>query len=211
MPHRAPSSDNRVLHETMARLYKDYKLPQDKEEALCFYCKLPSDTIDYAPSLKVAYALGEKTIEDEKIPLYRVKCCRECNSTLSVGENRIYIWSRAAWIYAHYLKRYERILSIKVWSEKDFNDFGPNMQEYILQGYNQLEILGQRLKRILHISSIAAEHSKISSQCDYCGTSIRGPSITKKGLRRRFCSAICRTRWWNAPETAQLGNNPRRY
>ena len=49
----------------------------------CYYCGLRADSIDHIPAISTAYSLGADRLDRKGFRLWKVMCCRECNSCLS--------------------------------------------------------------------------------------------------------------------------------
>lgn len=110
----------------------------------CWYCGVPSDTIDHVPPQSVRPYLVDRKL-DGRYPFIEVWCCRECNSLLGARA----IWNvhrRKVYIKKALARRYRRILATPPWSDAELAELGRGLQPTVLLGLALQDRVRQRLK-----------------------------------------------------------------
>jgi len=99
----------------------------------CYYCGQLADTKDHIPPISIAYALGADRLNRRNFQLWKVTCCKECNSVL--GDRFILSPERRGkWLYEYYLRKRYKKLAQNGWarfSQEELEEFGPNLQSFL--------------------------------------------------------------------------------
>jgi 5-methylcytosine-specific restriction endonuclease McrA len=97
----------------------------------CWYCGVPSDTIDHIPPRKIRDFLVERKMT--QYPFVELWACRECN--LLLGARTIWdVHRRKAFIKKALKRKYRRYLNIPPWSDAEISRLGPGLQPVVLHG-----------------------------------------------------------------------------
>lgn len=143
------------LMERYHHLYKMYKV---KELFKCFYCNMPADTIDHCPPLSYVGNFGVEFLEKNKIPMYKVPCCRECNSLL--GDKMLpTLGERAEYLSDRLFKRYEIDVQSDLWSDDELDEMGYNMRKFISDSNDVKRISVRRVEYAKATASILLHNS----------------------------------------------------
>jgi len=105
----------------------------------CYYCGDKADTYDHVPAISTTYSLGVEALEKKGVRLYKVRCCRECNSILS-DKMILFLEKRHEHLYEKYMKRYKKVFLYGVWTEKEMDEaeFDYNLRSYI-ESHNDIK------------------------------------------------------------------------
>jgi len=109
----------------------------------CWYCGIPSDTIDHIPPIRIRDFLVERKIT--KYPFVELWACRECNGMLAARP----IWDvhrRKAFIKKALRQKYRRYLATPAWTDAEIGRLGPGLQPYVLYGLAIQQQTEDRLK-----------------------------------------------------------------
>jgi hypothetical protein len=175
--------------------YGTLYVPYDTNKSFCFYCGDLSECIDHSPSLVDLYNLGIDKLQERKVLFYTVPCCNECNRGAAHGYQKLGLRRRAEWLTSYYTARYNKVLHTKIPAHEELMEYGPNLRQYILTGLIAKESMEKRLE---HLNTLIFKllDSPEDALCDNCGRILSTIPYTKRGDRRRFCSSICRSKWW---------------
>jgi len=110
----------------------------------CLYCGVPADSVDHFIPRAYADSLSELTGVSNRL-LNIVPACRECNSMagakvfMSVSEKRHYIHDCLR-------KKYQKVLTIPLWTEHDYSNISKNLGGYIKRNVSLQDIIRWRLR-----------------------------------------------------------------
>ena len=109
----------------------------------CWYCGVPSDTIDHVPPTRIRDFLTERKIT--KYPFIELWACRECNCLL--GSRPIWdVHRRKAFVKKALAKKYRRFLEVPDWTDAELSRLGRGLLPYVLQGLALQEHVRKRLR-----------------------------------------------------------------
>lgn len=92
----------------------------------CFYCGVPSDSIDHQPPLSHIDTAHE---DDEVVT---VPCCRECNVVIGPKYTPT-LFERHRLLKLLLEKRYWKVLIMPEWNEDDIGKLGIGLREFMNQ------------------------------------------------------------------------------
>lgn len=110
----------------------------------CFYCGNPATTEDHAyPLVALQQIYGLTDLPPSRL-LVIVPACQECNGILG---NKVFstLSKRKQHIKKRLRERYRKLLAIPEWGTADLGRLGRVMQEYVILGLRQQELLQERL------------------------------------------------------------------
>lgn len=99
----------------------------------CFYCGMFADSVDHVIP---RWLVGDDTV--------MVMACRECNCALGAKMFDDAIAKRQ-WIKWWLRQRYERLLGMPEWSDRELAALGPALRQYVLANLRNREIIKARL------------------------------------------------------------------
>jgi hypothetical protein len=115
------------LQDKYSRLYRAFPY---SPAGVCFYCGMPSDSIDHVPAYHWLDDLGADYFASNGIDLFRVHACRECNSML--GTDGIFCpLERRKSIQDELRKKYRRALKSVRWSLDELEELGDGLRKYV--------------------------------------------------------------------------------
>lgn len=152
---RKPGSRAWLPHFTIGILQSVGRLPMKRNvrvpceseivsgDTPCYYCGMLATTIDHVPP-KVVRAKFQSLGMMDRYSIHEVPACAECNSLLgdrhpwTLGDRKRSVKNRLR-------RRYKRILSIPPWSDSELSILSPSLQDFVIRGLYQQEIVLKRL------------------------------------------------------------------
>ena len=120
-----------------------YRIWLNASEA-CAYCGVVADTYDHVPNLAMVHALGREHFEKERVSLWLVPACRECNSLLTKSAD-LTVTGRRASIKVKLRKRYAKLLQMPSWTEDELDGLGRGLQDMVRSGADLKDWIKRRL------------------------------------------------------------------
>lgn len=112
-------------------------------EEVCTYCGAPADTVDHIPAT-VTY---EKMLATgiAAFSQYVVPACRDCNCFIL---NDLPLWTlreRLMHVAEQIPIRHGHILALPKWKQREIDELGPNMKQYVLAGMHNVTVIKNRI------------------------------------------------------------------
>jgi len=97
------------------------------ESSKCYYCGDLVAGFDHCPPLHYTWTKGTDYLYENRIPMYKVSCCSDCNSSLG---NRFYgsLQGRAEYIYTRLHQRFLEQLASPYWSNKEIQELDSSLR-----------------------------------------------------------------------------------
>lgn len=106
----------------------------------CYYCGSPADTIDHIPPKSVRQFLIDHQVS--KWEFKEVSACHECNTSLGTRLP----WTpsgRKEAIKEILRKKYKHELAMPAWGQKEIDDLGHGLKEFV----NQSRLFGEWIRK----------------------------------------------------------------
>ena len=112
--------------------------------SVCAYCGLPSASLDHCPPLSTAYSFGTEYLIANKVSLYLIPSCFECNVLLG-SKVLLNYQERKAFIAKRLRRRYARILKLPAWSDDDIDGLGRGLKSMVKTNESLRKLTVRRL------------------------------------------------------------------
>jgi len=119
------------------------------EPHICYYCGQHADSVDHVipqSTIRMLAALSDIAITKQILRnrALKVWACRECNSLLSDSLQET-LEARKTELKMRLLKRYQKILALPTWKERELNQLGYTLRTCIEASAKAKEYIKKRL------------------------------------------------------------------
>ena len=138
------SNEARTRRNLELFYHQKYKPYPSNRTGICLYCGLPASCVDHCPALSSVMSVGSEYCEENKIPLFLVPSCSECNHL--IGARVLWtIEERRAFIAGRLKKRYKRICNLPAWSDEDIAKLGRGLKSMVRRNEDLRKITIRRI------------------------------------------------------------------
>ena len=113
---------------------------------LCYYCGVPSSTIDHTIPRTLLNRLSREELADLfAIKRLTVPACQECNSLIGASVHRT-LAARKTYLKQRLEAKYGKFLRMPEWSEGEIDEMGPRMQDHLRWAMATKRVIEARMR-----------------------------------------------------------------